>query len=310
MNKKSRNWLKLVLHAIYLMNNQVSSRNGFTPTDSFLGTQGFNIEFPCASEGDPKVDEWLTEHKRIAGLCRSLLQKRRSKENLTKNRKRKEAIYQIGDWVLVHHSRFKAWLRNTLDSPNFGPFLVRDVAEGSVWMKTHPMYGGLAEVSYPQLKHYDVLDDLYDWEGDLQRILEAAAEDLAADPVDEDEELSPMEEDSSLQMPENDISPSRPTVPAPTAVKPSPKRISASEPVMFTESDVKKQDYYVVQRILRNTYKCGWRFHTEWSGYSISDFTWEPVLAFILDDGDVKEVFAEHCESQYLCDIVQCVEAC
>ena len=119
LNKKSRNWLELVPYAIYLMNNQVSSRTGFTPTELFLGRPGFNLEFPCASKGSPNVDEWLTEQKRIADLCRSLLKKKRSKENRTKNRKRKEAIYQIGDWVLVHHTRFKAWPRNTLDSPYF-----------------------------------------------------------------------------------------------------------------------------------------------------------------------------------------------
>ena len=130
---------------------------------------------PCASEGNPKVDEWLTEQKRIADLCRSLLEKKRSKENRTKNCKGKEAIYQIGDWVLVHHSRFKSWPRNTLDSPYFGPLLVTDVAEGSVWITTHPKYRGLTEVAYPQLKHYDVPDDLYDWEEDLQESLEAAA---------------------------------------------------------------------------------------------------------------------------------------
>ena len=70
-------------------------------------------------------------------------------------------------------SRFKAWPRNTLDSPYFGPFLVTDAAEGSLWINTHPKYGGLAEVGYPQLEHYDVLDDLYDWEVDLQESLEA-----------------------------------------------------------------------------------------------------------------------------------------
>ena len=53
-------------------------------------------------------------------------------------------------------------------------------------------------MGYPQLKHYDVLDDLYDWEEDLQESLEAA--DLAADPMDEDEELPPMEDDGSLRM--------------------------------------------------------------------------------------------------------------
>ena len=93
-------------------------------------------------------------------------------------------------------------------------------------------------MGYPQLKHYDVLDDLYDWDEDLQESLEAAAKDLAADPKNEDEELPSMEEDSSLRMPKRDISPSKPTVPTPTAIEATPKRITVSEPVTFTESDM------------------------------------------------------------------------
>ena len=57
LSEKSRNWLELVPYAIYLMTNQVSSRTGFTPTELFLGRPRFNFEFPCASEGNPKVDE-------------------------------------------------------------------------------------------------------------------------------------------------------------------------------------------------------------------------------------------------------------
>ena len=128
LNKKSRNWLKLVPYAVYLMNNRVSSRTGFTPTEVFLGRRGFHFEFPCANEGNPKVEVGLTEQKRIANQCRSLLEKRRSMENRTKNLRRKEAIYQVADWNLVHHTWFKAWPHSTLDSPFFGPFLVMDVA--------------------------------------------------------------------------------------------------------------------------------------------------------------------------------------
>ena len=69
LNEESRNWLNLVPHAIHLMNNQVSSRTGFTPTELFRGRPRFNFEFPCASKGNPKVDEWLTEQKGIAHLC-------------------------------------------------------------------------------------------------------------------------------------------------------------------------------------------------------------------------------------------------
>ena len=68
---------------------------------------------------------------------------------------------------------------------------------------------------------------------------------------------------------------------------------------------MKKQDYYFIERILHHTYKPGWRFYTKWSGYSISNCTSEPVTAFILDDGNVNEVFAEYCKSQDLRDILQ-----
>ena len=134
LSEKSPKLAKTSPVCFYLADNQVNSRTGFTPTELFLGRPGFNFEFRCASVGNHKVVEWLTEQKRIADL----LEKKRSKESRTKNRKRKEAIYQIGDWVLVHHSRFEAWPRNTLDSPYLGPFLVTDVAEGSVWIRTHP----------------------------------------------------------------------------------------------------------------------------------------------------------------------------
>ena len=91
-------------------------------------------------------------------------------------------------------------------------------------------------MGYPQLKHYGVLDNLYDWEEDLQESLEAAAEDLAMDHMEQDEVVPPMEEDSLLRTPERDIHPSRPTVPTPTAIEARPKRISAGEPVTFTET--------------------------------------------------------------------------
>ena len=110
-------------------------------------------------------------------------------------------------------------------------------------------------------------------------------------------------------MPERDISLSTPTVPTPTAVEARPKRISASEPITFTESEMKKQDYYFVERLLRHTCKRGGRFYTKWSGYSISGCTWEPVTAFILDDGNVNEVFADYCKSHDLREILQSAQS-
>ena len=141
------------------------------------------------------------------------------------------------------------------------------------------------------------------WRGSFGRILTMQLE--PPKPMDEDEELPPMEEDSSLRLPERDISPSRPTLHAPTSIEARPKRMSANELVTFTESEMKKQDYYFVERILRHTCKRGCRFYKKWSGYSISDCNCEPVSAFILDDGNFNGIFAEYCQSQDLRDILQ-----
>ena len=56
-------------------------------------------------------------------------------------------------------------------------------------------------MGYPRIKHYDVLDDLYEWGEDLQKSLEAAAEDLAAAHMDEDEQLPLMEEEVRYKCP-------------------------------------------------------------------------------------------------------------
>ena len=107
LSEKSRNWLKLVPYAIYLVNNQVSSRTRFSPRELFLKRPGCNFEFPFASQGNPKVDESLTEQKRIADLCRSLLEKKRSKENRTKIRKEQKLCIKlvIGFWYITQDSR-------------------------------------------------------------------------------------------------------------------------------------------------------------------------------------------------------------
>ena len=74
-----------------------------------------------------------------------------------------------------------------------------------MWIKTHPKYGGLAEVGDPLLKHYNVLDNLYNWEDDLQESIQVAAKDMAGDPMEEEEVVPKMEGDA------HPITPFRPT---------------------------------------------------------------------------------------------------
>ena len=122
------------------------------------------------------------------------------------------------------------------------------------------------------MKHYVVLDVLYDWEEYLQESIEDAAEHLAAGPMQEDEEVPMLEDDVSqpritkptaTSPPENPTTPpSRPTEPKSTAPETRPKRTSAKTLVEYTESEMKKQDYYFVEEIFRHSYKRGWRSYT------------------------------------------------
>ena len=47
--------------------------------------------------------------------------------------------------------------------------------------------------------------------------------------------------------------------------------------------------------MLRGQYRQGWRFLTKWEGYGTSESTWEPVRAFVHDDGKLDHVFVDYC---------------
>ena len=60
------------------------------------------------------------------------------------------------------------------------------------------------------------------------------------------------------------------------------------------------EDFYEVERIEAHRYKQGWRFLTVWKGYSLSDATWEPVRAFVHNDGSLTGAFKDYCETKGL----------
>ena len=93
--EKGRNWLRLLPCAIYLMNNKVSTRTGFSPQELFLGRPGFHMEFPTPQDVNPKVNEWMEKQAALASKAKELLQKIRERDNTRSNRGRKPVEYQI-----------------------------------------------------------------------------------------------------------------------------------------------------------------------------------------------------------------------
>ena len=139
--EKGRNWLRVLPYTIYLMNNEVSTRTGYSPHELFFGRPGFHMEFPTPQDANPKVKEWMEKQAVLASKARELLQKIRERENTRSNRGRKAVEYEIGDMVLVHHKRLPLWKKNDLDLPYYVPFLVTDVGPSSVKVRASPRFG-------------------------------------------------------------------------------------------------------------------------------------------------------------------------
>ena len=157
--EKGRDWLRVLPYAIYLMNNQVSTRTGFSPHELFFRRPGFHMEFPTPQDASPKVKEWMEKQATLASKAKELLQRIRERENTRSNRGRKPVEYQIGDMVLVHHRRLPRWKKNDLDLPYYGLFMVTDVGPSSVKVRASPRFGGEIEVGFPFLKRYTLMDE-------------------------------------------------------------------------------------------------------------------------------------------------------
>ena len=248
--------------AVYIMNNQISSRTGYSPTELFLGRPGFFYQFPTAHDCNTKVKCWLEDQRAVAEKAQELLTKVRNREHRRQNRGKLNAEYREGDLVLVRHSRFPRWPRNDLDLFYFGPYLVTEVWLSAVKVKANPSMGGFMEVGYNQLKRYIAVED-----HDVQAWKELAAEvERSKMAADEDKNEGGVQEgDGVHQLREKD------------------------------DEQMKERDCYTVESILQQNCKHGWRFLTTWAEYEVSDSTWEPISAFVLDNGNLAYCFVHYC---------------
>ena len=270
--ESGRNWIKLVPVSVYMMNNQISSRTGYSPTELLLGRPDFFYEFLTADDCNTKVKGWLQEQRAMAEKAQELPTKVRNREHRRQNRGKSHAEYREGDRVLVHHTRFPRWPRNGLDLPYFGPYLVTEVEPGTVKVKASPSMGGFVNVGYNQLKGYRSVedDDLEAWE---ELAIKAGKSKMAAD---EDENEGVVQEgDGVQQLPEMD------------------------------DEEMKERDCYTVELILQHKYKHGGRFLTRWAEYEVSDSTPEPISAFVLDNGNLTYQVVHYCRLLNLTGILE-----
>ena len=278
--EKGRNWLKVLPYAIYLMNNQVPTRTGFSSHKLFFGRSGFHMEFPTQQDANPKVKEWVRKQAALASKAKELLQRIRERENKCSNRGRKLVEYEIGDMVLVHHRRLPRWKKNDLDLPYYGPFMVTDVGPSSVKVRASPRFGGEIEVDFPFLKRYTLMDE-------YNENLESFDDEGAAEV---DELNDDQNEDMTAELGSAEVSEGK-----------------GQLPDMDTK-EMKAKGFYKLEAILRSKYRHGWRFLVMWEGYSMAEATWEPYTAFILDQGNVSSVFRDYCNANELQRVLKLAE--
>ena len=80
--------------------------------------------------------------------------------------------------------------------------------------------------------------------------------------------------------------------------------IEKENPVEKNDIELKKEQYYFMERIVAHRSKYGYRFLVKWQGFSHEHDTWEPVKCFILGGGAVNDVFESYCKENNPKDVL------
>ena len=143
----------------------------------------------------------------------------------------------------------------------YGPYLVTGVNSGGITARCSPTLGGEVPVAFEFVKRFpfELVDDYGEdtiEEGDTDML--------------NDDERAELADEQEIVANEQDIP-------------------------FYNQTEMERIGAYHVEQILRGQYRQGWRFLTRWEGYGTSESTWEPVRAFVHDDGKLNHVFVDYC---------------
>ena len=196
--------------------------------------------------------------------CSSPLEERTSESFERVNRRRKPAVLNVGESVLLSRRRSKQLevpKGATKDVMWYGPYLVTGVSSGSITAHCSPTLGGEVPVAFEFVKRFpfEVVDDYGEdkiKEGDTYML--------------NDYERAALADEQDIVANERDIP-------------------------FYNQTEMERIGAYHVQQILRGQYRQGWLFLPKWEGYGTSESTWEPVRAFVHDDRKLNHVFVDYC---------------
>ena len=266
--KRTKDWVRLLPVVSLMLNSQESSAICYSPHELFMRRLAWFLHAPYPEDSYSTVGKWVKEQQDKVDKAKAMLQRVREPPWIKKNKQRVPALYQDGDWVLVHHKRLPAWPRSTSDHPYFGLYKILSVDGHRITVRCSPRLGGSVVCAAQQLKCYYDPEDLRGEESELNDE-EIAALDLQGD-------ASPMEGEGEL-------------------------------PDMNAE-EMAKEGFYVVKSVIRHRYRQGWCFLILWEGFGVEEATWEPFFAFVLPEGRLNSVLVDYLSQNNLGELLRLAE--
>ena len=246
------------------MNHKQRGKSGYSRGDVFHGRPTLLVHLPFPHKGNFQVQDWVKEQDKIAQVVQAHLRKGRASRFERVNRRRKPAVFNVGDYVFVSRRRFKQLnvpKGATKDVMWYGPYLVTGVSSGGITARCSPTLGGEVPVALELVKRFPFeLDD-----------------DYAEDTIEEGDTDMLNDDERAALADEQDIVANEQDIP------------------FYNQTEMERIRAYHVEQILRGQYRQGWRFLTKSEGYGTSESTWEPVPAFVHDDRKLNHVFVDYC---------------
>ena len=229
---KTSNWVQLNNYVVICMNHKQRGKSGNSRGDVFHRRPTLRLDLPFPHEGNVQVQDWVKEQNKIAQIVQAHLRKGRARRFEHVNRRRKPAVFNVGDYVLVSRKRF-----TQLEVPEgarmdvmwYGPYLVTGVSSGGIMVHCSPTFGGEVPVAFEFVTcfPFELVDDYGEdtiQEGDTDML--------------NDDERAALADEQDIVANEQDIP-------------------------FYNQTEMERIGAYHVERILRGQYVQGWRFLTK-----------------------------------------------
>ena len=154
---KTSNWVQLNDYVVICMNHKQRGNSGYSRGEAFHGRPTLRLDPPFPHEGNVQVEDWVKEQNKIAQVVQAHLRKGQASRFERVKRKRKPALFNVGDYVLVSRRRLKQLevpKGATKDVMWYGPYLVPGVSGGVITARCKPTLGGEVPVAFEFVKRF------------------------------------------------------------------------------------------------------------------------------------------------------------